>query len=328
MKKKLLLLVPVLLLMAADVGHKWPELSIEAEKKRVELLGIDSTGPGNAAAAYAPYLTDEAPVLKSDAWDKAMDVDILGPENAADKEVVDKALEELEDELASLIKGSRRKDYEFWGKFMELDKEKDVISQPVPSYVNFLHLSKFMVARSQRLDKAGDYEGAKESLLAIGRTGNHFSRDYYLIGYMVGTALKSTAAKHLAKLEDSHGNKEAAAKWLLYKDLMDTRQKSYYKFTSYVTKAEEEEVKSLLLNEDVPFSFRFEALIWQHFCVEGGLTFNFNTLKCIVTDTPDWVLEIEEELASRDPLYKQYIDILRAQKPSDAISFREWLVAP
>ena len=304
----------------------FPELSVSAERARLERLGAGYTVPGNAADIYHLYLPGERQEGAWEVSEELLSVDLLKPENDEQRALVDKAIEDYGPDLDRLLEASRKKDYQLWGVYFQVDQTKSLFAQEYPKYLNLLALARLLAARGDKLDKQGETAEAEEHYLAVVRIGGHLEREPLLIGYAIGRSIKNIGAQKLVALHQESGRPDLATAWTLYNESQEARPAPWAKFMALAVTMSPEKFSDLIKDDDLPVSLRLEALNQRHLCLiyrPGRINLIKESARCAFRGTPQWVLDLEEEMAVKDDLWKMFMENLKAHGPRELLKQAE-----
>ena len=298
----------------------WSALSISAELARVQKLGQEPAGPGNAADVYLPYLKGEAKITQ-EPWFSGISMGMLNDPKEGDADKLKNAADAASDDLAKIMAASAIKESKIWGVYWKPDVKVTVMEQELPKYMNLYKLSALLMYRGREKEKAGDHKAAIEQYAAAFRIGGHMEREADIIGYSMGTALKREAAKRLGPAYQAAGDEAAAAAWAEYLKAAEQRQevrKGILNEQTGFPSFDQPAVEKFVRDRDMPFALRLDLLLSKHYCLYD----RYMMVRCIAIGEPGWVADLEDEFAKERELNQMFVDQLRAHKAR--MSWLQW----
>lgn len=288
--------------VASDLDLKL--LSESAERARLTELGLGYTDPGNAAEDYWPYFNGSAPLMKAPWWKKI--TELMKSEDPAGKAALHQAIQEAGPELDRLLAASRKKDYQLWGVFIKPDPKTNIVELKAPEYFDLFVPVRLLMARAQELEAGGEKKAVEEHYFAVIRIGNHLEQDPLTMSYILGNALKTSAASALVKFYETQGAAETAKKWDQYLSQLKARKETVRLIGEAMIYWSQAQAEPFIRNEDMPTCYRLEALANRVYCMESKEA----GLKCKAMGPPAWVKKLKKEVAFEDPQARVILALL------------------
>lgn len=282
MKKKYPLLIGlaslllVALLPASSMAKKksepiptpdWAVLDVAKWDETIYKLIPPPDENGNAIAYFleATHLTwagkgEDELKKKYEWWEDLRQINWSEGVKEEQKPLVAKAIQIPE--IDSVVKGSRQKNFQWVGVFMtpSADPDETWFAAPVPNYLHILMLSRLVMARAEDKLAKGDKAGAEADMMAAVRVGHLLQKDLILIGYMVGVAVESMAARKMPEFYKSVGNETKAKEWEDLIPLLDKHKDAGRAFMKYFYRVPMEEAARIISDESLPRSMRMESV--------------------------------------------------------------------
>ncbi len=314
---KRLILACVLTVLASTVclagmnrEDYWDVLSTKAEAERMETLGVVFTEPGDASDDYMPYLKNEAPITQKD-WFSDIRYSMIEEPEAGDKEKLSSALKEAAEDLNIMVKASRKKECNVYGKHIKPNVEKTFYADDILNYISVMRLCVLLSARAEELADQGKFDEAKEQGLAVMRIGSHMENDPIFIGYVLAAAIKKNGAKSMVTVCEKSQSPGEVKAWKMYLDVLKGRELVRNSlFMEFQFSFGEEDMRKLVAKEDFPRAMKLELISGKYYCIESKSMF----LRCAALGPPDYVIEVMDQFAKESEINKLFMDQLKAHE--------------